>query len=69
MAGKRHYLDDVPSLRDELVEALDRGKPTPDQVAEARRHLANLRQLIRRAREREELRRGRLIDPEPPIAD
>lgn len=63
------YLAGVPTLPPALGKALNnRGRPTRQQLAEARRFFGRIRQLIREARERYESESGWLIEPEPPPA-
>lgn len=63
------YLVGVPGLPADLAQALgDRRGPTAAQVAEARRVVKRLKQLIRHARRKWELETDLQIDPEPPHA-
>jgi|SRR5262245_29026426 len=68
MASKKppSYVSALSLLPDGLAAALDGDRPSPQQVAEARRIINHVRVTIRRARELEERRTGRLIEPELP---
>ena len=61
IARKAPYLDDVPSLPDEVIAALAAKRPNAALIARARRTIDRLRQLIRRARTRYEIQLGHAI--------
>jgi len=68
MASKKapSYVSVLPSLPNGLAAALEGDRPSRQQVDEARQIINRLRVMIRRARELEERRTGRLIEPELP---
>jgi hypothetical protein len=59
------WLAGVPSLPDELLARLERTRPTAEDLAEARRTIAKLRLMIRRARTAFERSQDAAIVPEP----